>query len=351
MLAYITGSVDEELLQRNEYLASDDQIVRSQIKGRVRLNDADRIRLPEIGKRLGRRALAEVARIVRPETILAWHRRLVARKVDGTKHRKAMGRPATPEALTALVLKFAGENRTWGYDRIVGALENFGHSLSRQTVANILTRNGLDPAPERGRQTTWKDFIRSHLSVLAATDFFTAEVWTSRGLITYYVLFVMRVAQRRIQVVGITSAPDGLWINQIARSLTLADVGFLSGCRYLLHDRDTKFTAAFDAILRSAGVEPVTLPPHSPNLNAYAERWVRSVKEECLSKLILFGEGSLRHALCEFVQHFHQERNHQGKENVILFPEPADRLGADSGAITSRERLGGLLRFYYREAA
>ena len=116
-------------------------------------------------------------------------------------------------------------------------------------------------------------------------------------------------------------------------------------------DRNAKFTAAFDAILSSAGVEPVTLPPHSPNLNAYAERWVRSVKEECLSKLILFGEASLRHPLSEFVHHFHRERNHQGKENVILFPEAADRLGADSGAITSRERLGGLLRFYYREAA
>ena len=136
--------------------------------------------------------------------------------------------------------------------RLVEALETLGHRLSRQTLANILTRNGLEPAPERGRRTTWKDFIRSHTSVLAATDFFTAEVWTSRGLITYYVLFVLRVAQRRIQVVGITSAPNGLWMEQIARSLTLAYVGFLCGCRYLLHDRDTKFTAAFDAILKAA---------------------------------------------------------------------------------------------------
>ena len=273
--------MDEQLLQRNEYLASENQILRSQIKGRIRLNDADRIRLAEIGKRLGRKALAEVARIVRPETIMAWHRRLVARKFDGTKHRKAMGRPPTPAALTALVLRVAEENRTWGYDRNVGALENLGHRLSRQTVASILKRNGVEPAPERGRRTTWKYFIRSNLSVLAATDFFTAEVWPSRGLITYYVLFVMRVAQRRIQVLGITSAPDGLWMEQIARRLTLADVGFLSGCRYLLHDRDAKFTVAFDAILESAGVGPLILTSHSPNLNAYAERCVRSAKEEC----------------------------------------------------------------------
>ncbi len=265
----------------------------------------------------------------------------MARKFDGTKDRKAIGRPQTPKALTALVVKFPVENRTWGYDQIVGALENLGHRLSRQTLANILKRNGLEPAPERGRKTTWKDFIRSHTSVLAATDFFTAEVWTSRGLITYYVLFVLRVAQRRIQVVGITSVPNGLWMEQIARSLTLADVGFLSGCRYLLHDRDTKFTAAFDAILKAAGVEPVVLPPYSPNLNAYAERWVRSAKEECLSKLILFGEASLRHALSEFVRHFHHERNHQGKENVILFPEPADRIGVEIRGKSHPEKFGG----------
>jgi putative transposase len=293
MLAYITGSLDEELQRRNEYLVAENGILRSQLHGRIRLNNAERIRLAEIGKRLGRKALAEVAQIVSPETILAWHRRLVARKFDGTKGREGRGRPTIPDELMAMVVKVAEENRTWGYDRIVGAMKNLGHNLSRQSVANVLKRNGLEPAPERGRRTTWKAFNRSHLSVLAATDFFTAEVWTSRGLITYYVLFVMRVAQRRVQVVGITSAPGGLWMDQIARSLTLADVGFLSGCRYLLHDRDTKFTSAFDAILRSAGVEPVTLPPHSPNLNAYAERWVRSVKEECLSKLILWTHGVL----------------------------------------------------------
>jgi len=237
MLAYITGSLDEELQRRNEYLVAENGILRSQLHGRIRLNNAERIRLAEIGKRLGRKALAEVAQIVRPETILAWHRRLVARKFDGTKGREGRGRPGIPEELGALVVKVAEENRTWGYDRIVGAMKNLGTNLSRQSVANVLKRNGLEPAPERGRRTTWKAFMRSHLSVLAATDFFTAEVWTSRGLITYYVLFVMRVAQRRIQVVGITSAPDGLWMDQIARSLTLADVGFLSGCRYLIHDR------------------------------------------------------------------------------------------------------------------
>lgn len=151
--------------------------------------------------------------------------------------------------------------------------------------------------------------------------------------------------------VGITVAPTEEWMKQIARNLTMVGDGFLNGCRHLLHDRDTKFSVAFCAILRSAGVEPVALPPRSPNLNAHLERWNRSVKEECLSKLILFGEASLRHVLLNYARHYHEERNHQGKDNVILFPVAAHRLGSSSGKIRTRERLGGLLKFYHREAA
>jgi putative transposase len=233
---------------------------------------------------LGRKALAEVAQIVRPETILAWHRRLVAKKFDGSQNRSALGRPSTLKALEELVLQMARDNRTWGYKRIAGALENLGHKISRETVANILKRHGVAPAPERGKRMLWKDFIQSHLEVLAAVDFFTAEVWTAGGLMTYYVLVFMRVGSRQICVAGFTLTPDTEWMKQMARNLTMAGQGMLEGCRYLLHDRDTKFSAAFDEILRSAGIEPLTLPPRSPNLNAHLERWNRSVKEECLSK-------------------------------------------------------------------
>jgi hypothetical protein len=197
----------------------------------------------------------------------------------------------------------------------------------------------------------WKDFIRSHLAVLAAADFFTAEVWTTSGLMTYYVLVFMRVAPRQICIGGFTLTPDAAWMKQMARNLTMAGEGMLNGCRYLLHDRDAKFCAAFGEVLRSAGIQPLLLPPRSPNLNAHLERWNRSVKEECLSKMILFGEASLQHMLSNYTQHFHSERNHQGKGNVILFPAAADRIGESSGEIRTRERLGGLLKFYYREAA
>jgi transposase InsO family protein len=351
LLAYITGSVDQELLLRNEFLVTENRILKNQIKGRLQLTDLERISLAEIGKRLGRMALAEVAQIVRPETILGWHRKLIAKKFDGSKQRTSIGRPATGQTIEELVLQLARENRSWGYRRIVGALSNLGHEISHQTVANVLQWHGLAPAPERGKKTLWKDFIRSHLETLAAVDFFTAEVWTASGLMTYYVLVFMRIAPREVCIAGFTLSPDVSWMKQMARNMTMAGEGILNGCRYLLHDRDAKFSAGFDDILRSAGIEPLVLPPRSPNLNAHLDRWNRSVKEECLSKLILFGEASLRHVLSNYAQHFHNERNHQGKANVILFPASADRVGESSGEIRTRERLGGLLKFYYREAA
>jgi len=347
LLAYVTGSIDEELLLRNEYLVAENRILRAQIKGRPRLNDGERRTLAEIGKKLGRRALAEVTSIVKPETILAWHRRLVARKFDGSKNREYPGRPSVDKDIEELVVRFARENRSWGYDRIVGALANLGHKVSDQTVGNILKRHGIPPAPERERTTTWKEFIRSHMDVLAATDFFTTEVWTKSGLVTYYVLFFMHVATRRVHVAGITPNPDEKWMTQMARNVSMADAGFLSPGQYLIHDRDSKYCAAFVRTIEAAGVKTVKLPPRSPNLNPYAERWVQSVRRECLSKLILFGEGSLRRALKEYVAHYHRERNHQGKSNAILFPSES---APDEGPIVVRERLGGLLKFYHREA-
>src|SRR6266496_2929194 len=188
LLAYITGSVDQELLLRNEYLVTENRILRQQITGRMRLTDGERKTLAEIGHKLGKQALQEVATIVKPDTILAWHRKLVAQKFDGSIQRKTSGRPTIDPELETLVVRMAQENRSWGYDRITGALANLGYTVSDQTVGNILKRHGIAPAPERKRTTTWKEFIRTHMEVLVATDFFTAEVWTLGGLVTYYVL-------------------------------------------------------------------------------------------------------------------------------------------------------------------
>jgi putative transposase len=349
ILAYITGTVDQELLLRNEYLAAENRILKAQLKGRLKLSDAERAKLGEIGRRLGRKALGEVANAALPDTILAWYRRLVARKFDGSRARRTPGRPRLDRAVEELVVRMAEENRSWGYDRIVGALANLGHDVSDQTVGNILRRHGLPPAPERKHTTTWAAFIRAHLAVLAGTDFFTVEVLTLRGLVTYYVLFFIHLESRKVDIAGITVHPDEQWMGQMARNVTMEGCGALRDCRYLLHDRDTKYTISFRAIIESGQVKTLPLPARSPNLNAYAERWVRSVKEECLSKVILFGERSLRRALREYVEHYHAERNHQGKGNVLLFPRDADIHHAQT--MQCRERLGGLLRYYHQEAA
>jgi len=350
LLAYITGSVDQHLLLRNEYLVTENRMLRNQITGRVRLTDGERRTLAEIGQKLGKQALEEVAKIVKPDTILAWHRKLIAQKFDGSKQRKAPGRPAIDQEIEALVVRMAQENRSWGYDRIVGALANLGYTVSDQTVGNILKRHGIPPAPERKTTTTWKEFIQTHLDMLVATDFFTAEVWTLGGLVTYYVLFFIHLGSRKVHVAGVTPHPDEAWMVQVARNVTMEEWGCLSPGQYLIHDRDTKFCTTFQQIIDAAGVERVPLPPRSPNLNAYAERWVRSVKEECLSRLILFGEASLRHALTQYVAHFHHERNHQGKGNVLLFPTVSQDVEC-AGPVQCRERLGGLLKYYAHEAA
>ena len=204
-----------------------------------------------------------------------------------------------------MVVQMARENPSWGYDRIQGAMANLGHEISDQTVGTIRKAHGIEPAPERKRQTTWKTFIQSHWDVLGAIDFTAIEVWTKGGLATYYLLFVMKVATRSVHFAGCGVNPTTEWMTQVARNLTDAYDGFLRGVRYLPIDRDDKFWAAFRALLEKEGVEPVLLPARSPNWNAHLERFHRSLKEECLERMIFFGEMSLRHAAIQFLEHYH----------------------------------------------
>jgi hypothetical protein len=351
ILAYITGSVNQELLLRNEYLAAENRILKAQIKTPLRLTDGERITLAEIAHRLGRKALEAVANAAKPDTILGWYRKLIARKFDGSQSRRYPGRPRIDHETEQLVVRMAKENSDWGYDRIVGAMANLGYTLSDQTVGNILQRHDILPAPERKRTTTWADFIRAHMSVLAGTDFFSVEVLTLRGLVTYYVLFFIQLESRKVEVSGITPHPNEQWMKQIARNVTMDEWGFLENFSYLIHDRDTKYCKSFRDIIESGDVKTLPLPARSPNLNAFAERWVKSIKDDCLSKLILFGETSLRRALREYLVHYHAERNHQGKDNVLLFPAATKVMNRVDGSINCKERLGGLLKYYHREAA
>jgi transposase InsO family protein len=243
----------------------------------------------------------------------------------------------------------AEENRTWGYRRIQGAIANLGHILAHTTIANILKRHGIEPAPEQNRRTTWKEFLHRHWDQIVASDFFTVEVWTCSGLTRFLVLFFMELKTRRVEIGGIASSADGLWMSQIARNLTDAVDGFFAGKRYLIHDRDPLYTKDFLATLAGSGIESVRLPPRSPNLNAYAERFVRTIKEGCLEQMILFGENSLRNAIREFVTHYHLERNHQGLDNRLIVTSQTAVQAA--GDLRKRQRLGGMLNYYYREAA
>jgi len=247
-----------------------------------------------------------------------------------------------------LVTRMALQNPSWGYTRIQGAMANLGHQVGRGTIANILKENGIDPAPARDAHTRWSTFLKAQWECLTATDFLSVEVFTLKGLITYYLLFFIDIASRKVHVAGITPHPDNAWMTQIARNVTDTHDGYLRDTRYLIMDRDTKYSDAFRGIITRAGTDAVRLPPRSPNLNAFAERFVRSIKSEGLNRMIFFGQASLQHAVSQFIAHYHTERNHQGLENRLVQPAPTI---APSQPVRRHQRLEGMLNFYHRQAA
>ncbi|MDD5598284.1 MAG: integrase core domain-containing protein [Victivallaceae bacterium] len=352
MLATLTQlDINEQLRLENEYLRAENQVLANRLKEtgkRLLLTDEQRRELAIKAVALGKR-MVEVVTIVRPSTILAWHRKFVAMKFDSSQVPRKPGRPRVETNTEELVLELARDNPFWGYLRIAGAIANLGYSVSKSTVRNILKRNGFNPSGKRKHDgMTWADFIASHKDVLWATDFFTTEVWTKFGLITYYVLFFIHIGTRKVILGGIAEYPNGEWMAQIARNLTGWDDDLVDA-RYLIHDRDAKYTAQFDEIMKSAGVKPIRLPPQSPNLNAYCERAIQSAQRECTDKLIFIGEKSLRYAIRNWLEHYHHERNHQGLDNQIPFPD--ESVASTNGEIKCRKRLGGLLKYYYRDVA
>ena len=324
-------------------------MLRARLGGRrIVFTDAERRQLAEKARALGRKALHELGTIVTPETLLRWHRELIAQKWTFVE-RRSPGRPRIRKELVALVVRMARENRGWGYTRIQGAMANLGHKLGRGTIGRILQDHGIEPAPERGKGMSWSVFLKAHWKVLAASDFFTVEVWSWSGLVTYYVLFVMELATPQVCIAGITKHPDTQWMLQMARQLTDGIDGILLDKRYIILDRDTKYCQAFRDFVKREGIEVIRLPPRSPNLNAYAERWVRGVRDECLSRMIPIGQGMLRGALREYGAHFHQERNHQGLGDVLIMADASSKHRG--GPVIRSARLGGLLNYYQRTAA
>ena len=350
-IAMVAGWLQRHQQQVIAYLLAENRVLKAQLGDRrLRLTNTERHRLAALAHPLGRKRLHELATIITPDTLLRWYRCLIVQKFDGSKHRVQLGRPPVAEAVEQLTIQMAEENPTWGYRRLQGALANLGDAIDAITVRNILRRNHLEPAPQRRKGgRSWSPFLKLHWDVLAATDFFTVEVATWHGLVTYYVLVVMALATRRVHIAGMAPHPTAAFMQQCARQLTDPFDGFLVGKCDLIHDRDTKFTQAFDALLKASGVQPLLLPPRSPNLNAHCERFVRSIKEEALERMVMVGERALYHAIHHYLAHYHTARNHQGLDNRRIMPEGG--VGCQTGQGIQQERLGGLLHYYYREMA
>src|SRR5215469_5152743 len=260
LLMAVSGWMNQQQLELIDYLREENRVLREQFgQRRLRFNDDQRRRLAAEGKGIGSKLPRAVATIVTPETLLAWHRRLIAQKYDGSGKR-GCSRPRKSAEIEDLVVRLAKENRSWGYRRIQGALSNLGHAVGRGTIAEILARHGIEPAPERERKTTWKEFLTQHWDLIVSADFFTIEAWTRHGLQRFVILFFMDLSTRKVEIAGIAPKATGPWMSQVGRNLTDPEDGILKGKRYLIHDRDPLFTAEFLSMLAEAGIASVKLP-------------------------------------------------------------------------------------------
>lgn len=326
---------DAELLLLRHELS----VLRRSVK-KPRLRVGDRMILSALAMRLPRSAWA--ALIVRPETVLGWHRALVRRRWAIYGRQRGPGRPRMAEECRHLILQLARENPRWGYMRIRGELIKLGYVVSATAIRNLLRRQGIPRSPHRSK-LRWREFLRAQASVIVATDYFTVETWNLKRL---HVLFFMELRRRRVLRLGVTANPNQAWVSQQARNLSwrLQEQG--SPVQFLICDNDKKFPFAFEHVLATQGVRVIRTPPQAPVANCYAERWVGSVRRECLDWLIIGGQRHLERVLDEYVDHYNGARPHRG---LRLHPPngEVDRL-RPVGEITCRARLGGLLREYMR---
>jgi hypothetical protein len=346
LITCLAYCIDRELYRAIDYLKEQVRVLleQQQKDKRILLNDTQRRRLALKARKVRRELLKETTLLFTPETVLGWYRKLIAQRYDGSANRSKPGRPRISHEIVRWILKVRDENPSWGSQKICDCLVNLGFELCRTSVRNVLLKHGYDPEPNAN--PTWKQFLRSHWDVMAACDFFSVELLTRNGLVRCMVLFAIKLSTRRVEILGVKPDPNGVWMEQIARNVTDFDSTILKGKKYLIHDRDPLFTNCFSMILSGTGVETVNLPARSPNLNAYAERFVRSVKEECLNHLILSSEEQLRYVLSEYLAYYHTGRVHQGIGKII---DPKHE--GNTGAIICIERLGGLLKSYHRKAA
>jgi putative transposase len=351
LLSFFASAADRALARQVEYLKAENRILRAKLPRRLAVTAGERQTLLRYGRRVGS-ALKDLITIVSPRTFARWLSGETHSGKGGPRPRRP-GRPRTPDDVRALVLRLARENG-WGYTRILGELKKLRvGKVSRSTVVNLLKANGLEPGPRRG-EGTWDDFLKRHAETLWACDFFTKRVWTVGGLVDVYALFFIHLGTRRVHLAGLTAQPDRQWVVQQARNVALFFDEQPSKLRFLLRDHDSKFVREFDGVLEAEGVAVVPTSIRAPNMNAVAERFVQTVKQECLDHFVVFGEDHLRHLLAEFLRHYHEHRPHQGLGNVPPDgPPPAEDtdIPLSLAAVRCQERLGGLLKHYTRRAA
>jgi putative transposase len=282
--------------------------------------------------------------VFQPETVLKWHRELVRRKWTYHTTAKPRGRPRKPQEIENLVVRFAQENADWGYGKIAGELGKLGVEISEPTVANILGRHGIRPAPERRGSVSWRHLMTHYKEQILACDFFTVD---TLFLQTVYVLFCIELHTRRVHLAGCTCHPDAAWVTQQARQMVWQLEEREPAIHFLIHDRDTKFVRGFDAVFQSTRAHIIRSPFHAPNANAYAERWIRTVRQECLNKLFLLDDAHLQRVLREYVAYYNARRPHQGLAQRSPIPGPPP---ARAGVVCCRPVLGGILHDYYRAA-
>jgi putative transposase len=325
-------------------------MMEQQLDKPVRLSRAERLTLAVISAKLkaatGRslKQSRDVFRIVQPETVLRWHRELVRRKWT-QQYQHTGGRPRTQREIERLVVRLARENTDWGYGKIQGELLKLDLDISEETIANILERHGIPPAPERGTSPSWRHLMTHYKDQLLACDFFTVE---TLFLQTIYVFFFIEVGTRCVHFAGCTTNPTGAWVTQQARQMMWELEEREPAIRFLIRDNDKKFTATFDNVFRSEGIDIIRTPYRAPNANAFAERWVRTARDECLNKVLIINPAHLRRVMHEFVACHNSARPHQGLDQQIPVPQTAP---VGSGPVQCRHVLGGIIHDYYREAA
>jgi putative transposase len=351
LVGCIAYCIDKELYKAIDYLREQVRVLlehQEKDNKRIILTNSQRVRVAAKAKRLSRKMLEQCTELFTADTVMRWYHKLIAEKYDGSSKRGKVGRPQITAEIVNLVITFKEENPRWGFQKITDQIEYLGFIISKTSVKNILIENGYDPEPDLTVRSTWHEFLKSHWDVMAACDYFTIELLVGTKLVRCTVFFVIEFSRRKVFFAPIKLQPDGKYMKQVARILTDCEDGFLKGKRYLIHDRDPLFrTEGFHEILQGSGIEPIRLPAKSPDLNSIAERFVKTVKYECLNYLILSSVKQLEYALTQFQQYYHHERIHQSLGRII---EPKHNID-NTAEVQCIERLGGLLKSYHRLAA